>query len=1042
MEEDPKPVKPSELRQLEINTDALARMEEDLTQDFDYFKRQAYNKLYVTELMNCIFSVNHQTFNILLTDYFDKKFSQALADIVKIDKLALFKLRPESLVVDYVNNEFELCDELEKEIALLQQQLKEVLAYVDEAKKEHLLTPEMIGGPDGKIVDPVAMAYIHEQELKQGYRLPTKYEAKTEELRLFCQKLVQHGIQSANWQQLAREKFEKITEELKDIEIEEWEQRTFRKSTLRSYKDTLARVRNRLKIVYSKRFDKDLRAFRLGDANLLSVCDHFKEYLEKFISQLKQKESKLKNVDFKQTVEETYNDLATQEGDYVFLYNPEWPPFRDSIMDPNELENKEKVRKSFGRLISCLKGCIDKKEDGLDKYFFETLDGLLNKLNNMVLFLLGRLGPLRMIEEGTVFNDSHQMTAMYIEHFEFILDKLKEAYHKHVCEGPIRKYLKAMHEKNEENEARSKLIKVPFQEIEERFITGIAGYETREFWEDLSMRIYRFCHILYSETKDNNFVRAYVDALKGVLGCMNEISEEIIAFSKNQMTQGFIKGKKLVNLYEIKEKISRQDIFDFLTYSSMAKDFMPPHLKSYMEDDNKDFENYVDAKYLDARNKIYEVYLANQFRELYRIEPIKPFTRVTFLESQEEYYLNIPVYFKVDIGEAKVSKIPKFEYVAFPKSKEEKKPGVHIVEDEALKTELNREFKYLDQKPEELKYEQVYSKFFEKLNMEQWINLIFRKRNIIHQGKYYDYVDQISFTHDEGSEVVNERMPQVSCVEDIMKKGFGYCKYSLTIKKKLPFPIPFSSGFITNDSIINVYLLSKKHMISVSKSASEGIPFADSFFIIVVTDVVEQSDGIEVKWSLALDWKRSTMVKPILESQVPGEAKKQVMTWSQIAEEVIRTNKPEEEVERPDVVEVDIEMANFRTNPVFIKKVEELNIKAAIHEQEEMKVKSPLEIFKENFQFEKAKADAIAVGTQGATAKGLSDSMTSWDIIPARLRNSDPLDDDGLIERNSFDGIEFIEKVNELDESEKKKAYFVLLFLAFLFLYKLFIGRD
>ena len=42
-------------------------------------------------------------------------------------------------------------------------------------------------------------------------------------------------------------------------------------------------------------------------------------------------------------------------------------------------------------------------------------------------------------------------------------------------------------------------------------------------------------------------------------------------------------------------------------------------IQDYINDDNKDYENYLHTKYLDARQRIYEVYLANRFIELFRI---------------------------------------------------------------------------------------------------------------------------------------------------------------------------------------------------------------------------------------------------------------------------------------------------------------------------------------------------------------------------------------------------------------------------------------
>lgn len=743
------------------------------------------------------------------------------------------------------------------------------------------------------------------------------------------------------------------------------------------------------------------------------------------------------------SIETRYHESRTGPTEELLIYNPEWPPFREAILEPDFFENSANIIKlqiSFSRLLTCFSNVIEQKEEGLDKYFFETLDGLLNKLNNMVLFLLSRLEPIKLSQEAKALNDSHQMTVMYIEHYERILEQVKLIFHNHICEGPIRRYLTNIYEKNDQNEFRNRVIKGPFKEIVDRFQTMKIAYTTREFWEDLSMRLYRFSQTFFSQTVENNFVKTYAEALTNVKVCMDNINLEVREFNTRQMVIGFIKDFVMPpKLIDMQRGINKHDLLEFLLSQPTANVRMPQYLQAYIDDDNYDYENHIDLKYLEARKQIEEVYMANKFRELFRIEPINKFTRVTFLESQEEYYLNIPVYFKTEIGEAIINKKPKFEYIPFPKIKNEKNPNVHVPEDEALKTELDREFKYFVQNPQELAWTQIYTKFFEKLNLEQFINLLIRNRNIIHQGRYYDYVDQIALTQEEGAAITNERTSQVSSIEDNMKKGFGYSKYTLSSKRPLPFPIPFSSGEVTSETVISCYLLSSKHMVNIAKTANQGIPFSDSFFILAATDIMEQSNGVEVKWSIALHWIKSTMLKPILESQVPPEAKKEVMKWSQIAEEVIRSNKPETEVESPNIVQVDIEMANPRTNPVFIKKVEELNLKAAIHEEEELMAKDNAQIFKENFQFEKAKQAAISVGSQGAKIRGLGQGTESWDIIPSRLKKAEVVEPQEAL-GNSFDGFEFVEKVDELDESEKKKAYAVLIFMGLLLVHKLFFG--
>lgn len=135
-------------------------------------------------------------------------------------------------------------------------------------------------------------------------------------------------------------------------------------------------------------------------------------------------------------------------------------------------------------------------------------------------------------------------------------------------------------------------------------------------------------------------------------------------------------------------RITDVDIINFLRDHDNSK-FDSQALQDYINDDNKDYEDFLHTKYIDARQRIYEVYLANRFVELYRIEPVNNFTRVTFYPSKEEYYLNIPAYFKTNVNEKILPKPAPFVYVKFPPVDPKKIPGVHIIEDEALMVELD-----------------------------------------------------------------------------------------------------------------------------------------------------------------------------------------------------------------------------------------------------------------------------------------------------------------------------------------------------------------
>ena len=52
----------------------------------------------------------------MLVDYFSRTFSKEVGEKLKFDKNKFFILRPPHKIVEYINNEFVLCDELEKEV--------------------------------------------------------------------------------------------------------------------------------------------------------------------------------------------------------------------------------------------------------------------------------------------------------------------------------------------------------------------------------------------------------------------------------------------------------------------------------------------------------------------------------------------------------------------------------------------------------------------------------------------------------------------------------------------------------------------------------------------------------------------------------------------------------------------------------------------------------------------------------------------------------------------------------------------------------------
>lgn len=180
-----------------------------------------------------------------------------------------------------------------------------------------------------------------------------------------------------------------------------------------------------------------------------------------------------------------------------------------------------------------------KKEEGIDKYYFETLDNLLTKLKNMVQYLTSRIDALKAIHNAREKNDSHRMTVVYIDHYEIILKNIKAIFNTSFAEGPLKKYLVHMYEHSNQNDIRNKMIREPLEEIINKLRGNKQAYGFQEFWAELSMSIYRFSQKFYSETMENNFINAFVDALSMANEYIDAIYQEIINFNLREMTLGF-----------------------------------------------------------------------------------------------------------------------------------------------------------------------------------------------------------------------------------------------------------------------------------------------------------------------------------------------------------------------------------------------------------------------------------------------------------------------------------------------------------------------
>ena len=1143
---------------IQFDVAKIGVLEEGLRQDNAYFKRQVHNKLYLTELLNTIFSINHQVLNILLLDYFDKTFPKETMQPVKLDKLGFFVLRPDREVVQYINNELELLTDLEKDYENLNSQLLTIDKALETIKKEYtgpmkaILPQPGLVGPPGQVgqtvgpvvpgvpqaLEPVVLAHpnpvaaessfpyhplpkeepviplvlqqsqfpnelsvieapsfvdplipdavLRELEDKRRFRydlftpevrarelnrqmeaLKTRrlggtndpnvanlrpiyqppppqvlniggtdvlepispYKNAVENLRTYCKRVIDHRLQSANWQELTVAKFEGLVEECKRTEKEEWDAKADRKSKLRDYKDSLSRVKEQLRNLYGRRFESDIHAFKLADNNLIKMTDDFMKIMGQLTSDLKIFDMKHSSLQLKERVAQAYNESQHESYNEFFIYNPQWPPFRDELADARTFHikgNKRKTLNSFRNLLQAIEKIILQHFDSPNRPFYENSQGIFSKISRMFEYMLDRLRHVVPEVVSEAEKDSHQMTLAYVEHYENILKIQYEIFINQTTNGPLGQFIQERLLKSEATEAHRIAIETPFKEIVQRFKDNTDAYETQEFWLDLSMRIYRFTQQFYSESHNSSLIDSYMGTMTSILDQLELLKKEIFDFNYSQMQEGIPKDYHNPPREANKQNITIREVSQYLQEDEHATTFVNPNAPSLIEGDNHDYDAFLQQRYQQARQRLHEVYALNEFTELFRIEPVNNFTKVTFLDNHEEYFLNIPNYFKVHVEEIVIKQEP-FVYVPFKKAEKKKADKEHIEEDEPLKTELDREFKYLKQVPEDLKWEQLHSKFIDKLTLEQFINLFVRRRNIVYKNKNYDYVDQILLLEAPGGGIIKEREAVVASIEENMRKGFGYAKYTMSGKRDLPFPIPFGPDSITTHSQINQYLLSVKHLINIVRNISEGLPGSDAFTMMIATDIIEQTNGgVEIKWSCALKWTKSSMIRSIIDSQVPSEVKKNLEKWCLVADEVIRENKPEQERPKVGIVEIVSEVADPSKNPVFMKSVVELNQQAQATRNEEVQPLSKFEQFKQNFAFEKAKQNAIAYGTQAAFGNASLEEADQWELIPQRLKKHDP----DLLEQvkadQSFDGEEYEHEPAKLDETERLKGFMVL----------------
>lgn len=1035
----------------------LRTLRQAIIQDYEYIKSQVTYKVYLTELVNTIFSTNHQLMNILLLDYFDRKFSSEINSILLSDKMVYFKLRPERKLIEYLNNELDLLNQLEDETAILEKQLESVLHAIDYSIAHQQQELE--------IQNTSSITAVPATQLD----VSSRYARSVASLKAVCVQMVSHGLQSARWQENTKERFEQAVELAKTAEEEEYNTRTKHKNSLRVYKDTVARIKSMIKNLYLVRSSKDMTMFKLADRLLRENCEHFRNYFNSYIDHLRERESSMASLDHKALVRKYYQEVANKlEAKDLLDYNPEWPPFKEQIQRSDFFQKRGSIKKlvsSFERLFRCFDAAIKKREEGIDQYYFNTLQAVLDKISRMELFITTRLEDLVIGGEGKIKQEAHHLTFVYIEHFEYILARLRTIYQELLCEGPLRKYLDSQFSKSHENQLKSRQLRDMFEQIKSRFDQGIASYQIQEYWSELSLSLFKFSQGFFNETTENNLIYALIMLFTEINKEIALIEDEIVTFIQRQMMRGFSDQELPPGRAASSRKFTKKDVLGFLSEDNKQL-FSDRIFEQDTFRENDKFELKLDDAFNHARTRIYALFAANKFQELFKIEPEAPFSKVKFLMTGEEFFINIPYYFQIVIEENPVPKRPKFVYVKFPpvNKKKAEAAGGHIQEDEALKVELDREFKYLNQKPEELKWEQIHTKFFEKITLEQFINYFVRSRNLLYKGTFYDYMDQILLTLPEGAAVLEEKKAQVSCVEDNMKKGFGYAKYVMKSKRLPPFPIPFSDPEIVTDSEISQYLLSPAHLINIVRNSTTGVPFSDTFKLMMATDITEQSNGVEVKWSFAMHWMKSTMIKGILESQVPGQAVKELQKWCEVAEVILKTNPPDSEIPRPDADKPEIAQADPRDNPVFSKKVAALNAQNPDNAPDPSQpVDNPaysrLAAWKENFRFDQAREQAVGWGVDAALDRSRRETDADWELLPARAkrskvgvsriqdlsisraswaqnRNRDAISTDD----DSFDGHDEkeVNQVNILDKSEETRGYMVLGFMLFAVFTKIF----
>lgn len=998
-------------------------MEQSLLEDFEYFRTQSSLKLKLTETINTIFSLCHQTYSILNRAYFEQ-CSQYKG--FKLDKYEFLLLKPTLPIIEYINNELDLSENLELDIKKLEQERAQVAGFIrGQAGAE--------AGEDSVMNLSLSSIRGQSQVLQQGAREPqvSEYQRRTEEFREFCRKVAKHGLTDFQWQVKLKVEFERRVAELKQAELEHFEEKNRKKKVIRQYKDTMTNAKNKIENIYLNRLTTDLEFFKTADKHILQMSQQLEAYFKRIVqeltptAQLSNKAQVLK--------------LYSSDSEEILDYNPEWPPFRDIISDEMQFSKRGIQRKliaSFGRLIGSFESSMNFTGFGSRSNDLVHFESGLDLLGQTVDKLTEKLAGILDEDALEEFN-CHHITEGYKRHYDRILLLLRDLLYKIVAHGPLRRFIEEMKMENSDMSGTG-FIGSKLLAIQNKYKQYPHSYGAAEFWNELSLMIYRFNQDFFEDNmRSTALTRMFLETLELAIQRLKSIGQEILEFNKEAIQFQSNKGvparkpeKKPV--VAMKAKLAsttskKRDGSLFMENSSIVKS----ELLEYLDEDTHDFKENLNKKYQDAKSTLLAVYKGDKFSESFTIKPEQNMVKVTFLERYEEIFLNIPAYFHSKIKEvAAAPERPKFVYIELPKP-DEKNPTLSS-DDNDLKEECDREFKYFKQDKEDMNWKPIHETFFENMTMNVFVNLLSRDIPIKYQNEFFENIEEISLTRHAGS-ITQKKKELVGKIDDCIKKGSGFCKFVISGNRPLPVKLPFFPDTVVTDTIVHAYLLSPKHFVKIAKNISHDAPGTDCFYMCLAADVTEQSNGIQMKWNYCLKFFKSTMLKMGLEMAFPGEIKKNLIEYIDIVKEVWPATDPKNPA-LPPVKKEEIKHQNVAENPVFFKDIPLLN-KLHKEQQEQLGKPEDTEFNMKKIGFERNKAirqNAIP----GKAGKQMDQLFSQWSIL--KSKPEDHVDVKDKEDEMSFEKEEGGNFDYKLDESEKKRAYIVIGFMMLMTLLKVF----